>query len=366
VQAYTDPAAVFLLSALRLVGPEGVTALLVPESVLTARDAEGVRATIDRDAELTHVWIADEAIFGPKVRVCSPVVVRRPPAGLPRTVERSVGRSFRPVAPVEVAPAPDHNWGVLLESLRGVPAASLRGTSTLGDRATVTAGFRDQYYGVRDHVVDDLDRVLDDRRFPRLVTSGLVDPGACRWGVRTATFDHRRWLAPRVDLEGVAAVQPALHRWATDLLVPKIVVATQTRLVEAAVDVDGGWYPSTPTVSVVPEADQLWEVAAVLLAPPVSAWLHGRLAGSGLAPGHLRINATQLRAVPLPLDDDALAEGADLARSASLADHDEQRLVALEHLGRVMNGAYRGDDEVLAWWLSQLRHVLDPGTSRVR
>ena len=103
----------------------------------------------------------------------------------------------------------------------------------LGDIATFRADFRDQYYGLVGAVGDDVDG-------PPLVTSGLIDPGVCHWGSRPVRFAHHRYDAPRVDL---ARLSPEMLRWATQRLVPKILVANQTRVIEAVVDREGAWLP---------------------------------------------------------------------------------------------------------------------------
>ena len=47
------------------------------------------------------------------------------------------------------------SWGHLLAVARGVPAVEVPATdATLGSIAELTAGFRDQYYGLVDAVID--------------------------------------------------------------------------------------------------------------------------------------------------------------------------------------------------------------------
>ena len=66
---------------------------------------------------------------------------------------------------------------------------------------------------------------------------------------------------------------------------PKVLVATQTAVLEAAVDEQGTWIPSVPVVSVVPRtADDLWPVGAVLCSPVTSAWAAATYLGAGLGP----------------------------------------------------------------------------------
>ena len=70
------------------------------------------------------------------------------------------------------------------------PLPPLATAGTLGDRARLTANFRDEYYGL-------VPAVGDDGAGPPLVTSGLIDPGRCRWGGATVTFARRRSSARR-------------------------------------------------------------------------------------------------------------------------------------------------------------------------
>ncbi len=145
------------------------------------------------------------------------------------------------------------------------------------------------------------------------MTAGLVDPLRCRWGSAGARFGGRRWHAPVVDLEGLAAADAALAAWAAERRVPKVVVATQTRVLEAAVDTEGTWWPSVPTIAVVPRpgsAADLWALAAVLSAPPVSAWALGQYGGTALSGDAIKLSARQILEIPLPVDARAWSEGA--------------------------------------------------------
>jgi hypothetical protein len=234
-------------------------------------------------------------------------------------------------------------------------AVELSGDRTLGDLARATAGFRDQYYALDGLVVDDPDdHHDDDRAWPALVTSGLVDPGVCWWGRRPTRFLRRSWARPRVDLAGLRAREPKVGRWADELLVPKLVVATQTRVVEAAVDVEGRWYPSTPTFAVVAPPEQLWMVAAVVLAPAISAWSWARVAGSALTRDAIKVSASDVAAMPLPFDDEAWQEGADRLRAAVEAARSTALTPELDPFAEAMGRAYAVADEVGDWWAQRL------------
>ena len=111
----------------------------------------------------------------------------------------------------------------------------------LANWATATAGFRDQCYGLIPFVRDGLEDAP-------LVTSGLLDPGRSAWGERPARFGGRRYLRPGIDLKALGATDPRLAAWTASRQVPKVLLATQTAVLEAAVDEQGTWVPSVPVV----------------------------------------------------------------------------------------------------------------------
>jgi hypothetical protein len=209
--------------------------------------------------------------------------------------------------------------------------ADLATAGTLGDRATVTANFRDQYYGLVGAVGDDVEG-------PPLVTSGAIDVAGCAWGRRPIRFAKQTYRAPRVDL---ARLSPALARWARRCLVPKVLVATQTRVLEAFADVAGDLLPGVPVVRVVPAARSerdVVRVAAVLTSPSASLYVAHRSVGSGLSATTMRVSQRVLAELPWP--------GGDLdAAVAALARGD------IDACGREVDRAYGVvDDAQFAWW----------------
>src|SRR5690606_12257890 len=98
-----------------------------------------------------------------------------------------------------------------------------------------------------------------------LVTSGAIDVGAVRWGQRIVRFAKRTWDRPVVDVPAVRATSARLDGWLDRVLRPKVVVASQTRVVEAAADPMGLLVPVTPALSVVPrDVADVARLAAVL------------------------------------------------------------------------------------------------------
>ncbi len=291
---YADAAVGFLQEAMACwARPHGGrVGLVVPTSVLATRDAGAARAAALRAGRLASVWwVGTGAFDDAQVDTSVVTLVRGEHSG---AIERWRGLAAEPLAAVsggDLAARP--TWGHLLADAAGIPLVVVpAGSGTLADLATATADFRDQYYGLAGAVADDCDG-------PPLVGAGLIDAGRCMWGERPVRFQGGRYHAPRVDL---GRLEPRLARWAERRLVPKVLVATQTTVIEAAVDEAGDWLPSVPVITVVPrQAADLWRVAAVLTAPPVAALAAAAHLGAGFAGSTLKLSAAQVLALPLPI-----------------------------------------------------------------
>ena len=383
---YTDPAAAFMLLGAQLAQRNGgVVAMVEPMSLIASRDAGGVRRALSEAGALEHLWLVGGGAFDASVEVCVPVV--RMGAEHQRT-QVTCGHSpaefkgtFDP-SEQAVTQAGGHagagggsgsggvndgafgggvkgaggsngareaSWSEALALSLGVPRVELGTDGELGDIAVATADFRDQYYGLGPHVVDlEIPPSGGDASWPKLITSGLIDPAHLLWGTRPTRFNKRTFSYLRVNR---SQLPEPLQRWAETRLVPKVMVATQTKIPEAVVDSEGEMLPSVPVISAVPNhpAD-LWKVAAVLTCPTVAALGARRHLGSALSSKAFRMRATDVMALPLPTD---LAEW---NKAAALL----QAQAPLVEVGEAMNRAYGlGSnqtlcDELTAWWLGQM------------
>jgi hypothetical protein len=192
------------------------------------------------------------------------------------------------------------SWAPLMADTSGLPPFSVRTPGRLGDLAGATADFRDQFYGLRGCIVEDGDLTPRQRdTFPRLVTTGLIDPLENHWGTRPCRLLGRVWRAPRADPG--ALERAGLGAWARQRLVPKILLATQTRTLELVIDERGDLLPVTPIVTITTrEPGDLRRLAAALLSPPLTAHAVRHHAGAGLSPGAIKLSAKQVLALPLP------------------------------------------------------------------
>lgn len=298
---YADVAVEFLALGASVVEPEGGRlALVLPQSTLSTRDAAPIRHRIDERATMVWSWWSRRRVFDADVDVC--VVAFEFGGAVHTDGSGTVG------------------WGHVVTDALGIPALpALETHGVLGDHLRWNANFRDEYYGMVPAVGDHADG-------PPLVTSGLIDPGRSLWGARAIRFAGRTFQRPRLDLDRLDA---SMVDWARRRLVPKVLVANQTRIVEAVCDPDGDWLPGVPVVAGYPldvhwdgvdgrerasapaaAATIAWRAAAVLTSPIASAWLWQRQAGTGLSTDAIRVSPTVLGALPWPageLDDAVVA-----------------------------------------------------------
>jgi hypothetical protein len=228
----------------------------------------------------------------------------------------------------------DATWSHVVTDELGVPQLPALATDgTVGDRARCSLNFRDEYYGL-------IPAVSDGGPGPPLVTSGLIDPGRCHWGERPVRFAKREFAAPRVD---VGRLDARMRAWARRKLVPKVLVANQTRIVEAVADPCGAWLPGVPVSSLVPTSDTtVWELAAVLTSPVATAAAWHATAGTGLSARAIRLGPATLASLPWP--------AGDLGLAVQLLRHGD-----VLGCGRAVTAAYSApdatsDDALFEWW----------------
>lgn len=315
---YADAAVEFMALAGRLARTEGgVIGLVLPQSILGARDAEPVRCQLDAIARRTWSWWSpNQQHFEAAVNVC--MLGWQTPA-----TKNSVGRA----------------WTTVVTDRLGIPhidLGELATVATLGDRCEFNANFRDEYYAL-------VPAVSDEATGPPLVTSGLIDPGECLWGTRPVRFAKRRFDQPRVDIGKLTGRFPA---WARRKLVPKVLIANQTRIIEAVCDEDGAWLPGVPVTTATPlepSTDTLWATAAVLTSPVASALAWHQSAGTGLSTSAVRVGPRQLAQIPVPRGDLATA-----IRALQAGD--------VAECGRAVTIAFglRDADRLVSWWVEHL------------
>ncbi|MBM46933.1 MAG: hypothetical protein CL458_11940 [Acidimicrobiaceae bacterium] len=340
--AYLDESMLFLLLGVELTGERGTVALILPASLLGSDSSRLAREWIDSTLPLRDLWVGGRSVFEvAAVEVVAPIL-REAQSRDCRVV------SYESKKAIQVPAVSDGQWSRLLAALNGTPVVHLSNQVILSDHASVTADFRDAYYWLAERVTES-DR--EDVR-PRLATVGLIDPFRFMHGQVQTRFAKQKFDYPVIDIEGDPP--PKLSKWLEQKLEPKLLVATQTQIVECYADPEGELLPSTPLLSVLPvEETQLWHLMAAVSSPAASAWLSCIAAGTGLSQTTIRIRASMLADLPLPLPSKSWDEGAYLARKIQEETVDEQTCI---RFGEVMNQAYNAPSEaLLRWWMEQLR-----------
>jgi hypothetical protein len=232
-------------------------------------------------------------------------------------------------------------WTRIVTDVLGIPhidPATLTTQGTIGDRADLNANFRDEYYALVPAVGEDIDG-------PPLVTSGLIDPAHCSWGERRIKFNKQFFQRPRVDL---SKLEGRFVAWAERKLVPKVLVANQTKIVEAVADVDGAWIPGVPVTTIIPTSTDpdevrrtVFDIEAILCSPIASAMCWHLGGGTGLSTKAVRVSPGVLADVPWPAGD--LSDAVDACRRGDIV-----------AAGRLVLDAYGCDDAtasaLLTWW----------------
>lgn len=366
VKGYADMAAAFLLLSVRLARARGGrVGLVLPRSVLATAHSAGVRAEVDRRAVLRAISTPGGRHFEASVHACVVACVTgsagadRPPvvvcAGTPEAPGE--GRA-------EVAWSP--RWASL-PVIATLPRTEHVGGGVVGDVAECSADFRDEYYALRGVVREagqheqghhEQGESGGGATMAPLVTSGLIEPGRCGWGRRAARLLGRAYLRPCIGVEHLRAAQgdgpcapdaAVREAWARRRLVPKVLLATQTAVLEALADPAGRWLPVTPVISLALRAsivestvgragagsgthrdavrpeERLVVRLAVRLAAAVSSPLCTRLAvewsaGAALSPDAIKLSAKQAAMLPLPADHDAWERAVDLWPGDGLGD----------------------------------------------
>lgn len=363
IKGYADTSSAFLLTALRLVRPGGRVALVMPQSFLSSRDGAPVRAAALQRAALTGLWWSRRRVFRrASVFTCAPTfevgvkarseVVRRREPDLAEVASVRVDRA---------ALGRESTWSRLIAEPEDLPEIRVLSGRVLGDIATATADFRDQYYALRGRLVEDAALTAAQRRsgaFPPVVTTGLIDLAQNVWGRGPTRIHKRVWAAPRVDRAGLEE-RPADAAWLRARLTPKVLLATQTRVLEVVADPLGRLLPCTPVISLMPrDGGSVWRLAAAVCSPVCTLIARRTYAGAALSTDAIKLSAKQALVLPAPTDDLAWKAGAEAFREAQTAEGQAQRRAALERYGAEMAGAYglpaSAAARVLKWWSARL------------
>ncbi|HAN06936.1 MAG TPA: hypothetical protein DCP89_00420 [Acidimicrobiaceae bacterium] len=342
---YVDESALFLLASLNMVRKKGTVCLIIPTSVFGAASARPIREHIDGVMPMKGLWVGGRDVFtAAKVDVLAPILS----AERKTSVDIYFQKSEMP--PTEVKRENNGSWGAILANALGVPTIDAAIEKDLQSEATITADFRDAYYWLSERVEEEGFQT-DRKKIGKLATVGLVDPLTFNHGKKEVRFAKTKYSQPVVVTENNPPNN--FSGWLQRRRVPKILVATQTKVIECVVDAVGDLIPSTPLIIIQPtNPNKIWHLAAALSSPVGAAWAASEAAGTGLGANTVRLRASQLNFFPLPARTSEWDRAADLAHSIQTEGGSGK---AFRDFGLVINSAYGiEDDDLLEWWINRL------------
>lgn len=174
VKGYADLSAAFLYCSTQLCCHGGRVTLIQPQSFLAAKDAGPVRCGVLQSNALVGLWVSNEHAFeGVSVFTCAPTIE----IGGPRMgrLKRTATVKFTALPEIDIDHdllATEETWAHLVAAASGIPELEIAAHGTIGDIATATADFRDQYYGLAGFLIEDADAHTRpskiDKHFPPL------------------------------------------------------------------------------------------------------------------------------------------------------------------------------------------------------
>jgi len=357
--AYTDEASAFFVLGLGMAKDGGRVCMVQPQSVVATRGGEWARAKVAELGVLESIWISNEHVFGnASVYTCAPCVVVGG-ADSKLGLQRYSGGGFVEHEPLVISSESFGGlvtWSSIAAVTMGVPEVLIESSGVVGDVGMATADFRDEYYGLVGKLVEDSE-CSDRAGSPAVLTTGLVDLGVCNWGLKATRIHKEKWESPRVAALGIVG-DGRLSKWVTARRVEKVVVATQTKVVEAFVDVDGEYVVLTPMISVMVNAGvEVWKVGAAIGSPVCSAFAMRHFGGAAMHADALKMSARQVLELPLPVDEDAWLDGAAAFERVHAAGEDGYAAAVVAYgeamcLGYGVAGLDR--EELMGWWLGRL------------
>jgi hypothetical protein len=139
--------------------------------------------------------------------------------------------------------------------------------------------------------------------------------------------------------------------WIKTRLVPKLLVATQGKVIEVLPDEIGELLPSVPVVTVLARSDTFYLLAAALGSPPVSLFAKQQYYGTALATSAIKLSAKQILDLPLPQDQKRWERSAELAAEL-FRNNTETDLDVWQEYAAVATEAYgQRASQISKWWL---------------
>jgi hypothetical protein len=291
-----DLAYYFLALATSLVRPGGCVAMVQPRAVLNAAPVRDLRSRLAGGLRpnLLYASARSDLFAGPAVFVALVVLGSSPQCLVSRDDEPSDARWT-------AGDIQDENWWQAIERILNPSEHDEEWLgAVVGDVFEVTASMTTgDAYDVVPSVVDD-----EHGSSPKLITTGLIEPGFCLWGQTKCRYLKHDYEHPRID--GAGALSKSLQKRLARSRRPKILVAGLTKRIECFLDEKGEYVGAVSTYSILHPDDDVVELERLcqqLLSEQASERFRAVLGGNAMGGGNITMKKTFLAAFPYATKD---------------------------------------------------------------
>ena len=289
VSGAADLAFHFLSKAHVITRHSGSVGFLMPRQFLNTSAAETLRGELmkSRPPALLHSLDDSSLFLSANVHVVSTVFART------STCFGGIGRLPQPIH------VQDTNWWAALVSTSSEETEAAG--NSLGDLFSIAASMTTQIaYDIKPLVTEG----DEGTHFPRLLTTGLIDPFECLWGVKTCRYLKNDFQRPVVTYD--ESIPERVKKRLVLTTRPKILVAGVAgpgNRLEAYLDADGNYVGAVSTYTITHldnSLPKLRRLCSFLNSDEVAELVTTQLAGSAMGSGLLTIPKTFISNLIVP------------------------------------------------------------------
>lgn len=301
-----DAAYYFVALADRIARPNGAIGMVTPRAFLSAPAARRLRERLLLTRPPAVIYAPPNPFLFAGANVFVAALVLRKGSQCVASREKRDDRQEPPMRPIVLD---GDNWWAPLTAVRsdigegnaGLPAGGAgRLLFRLGERFDVFASMTTSMaYELALYLVDEQGMLVDVQdQTMRLVTTGLIEPGECRWGRQVCRYLGKRYRRPVVPLRG--DLPRVLHCRLEKVRRPKLLVAGLCARLEAFLDGAGSYCGAVSTWTIVhPENDvaALEDLCRYLNGDAASSEFQKQLGATALGGGRITVTKDFLRKV---------------------------------------------------------------------
>jgi methylase of polypeptide subunit release factors len=289
----------FLARATDLLRKGGVVALIQPRPLLNAACMDRFRRALPNGLRPNLIFAPDRSRFFPGALVFTCGLVIGP--GETCRVSRDPAARLWAEGLIETA-----NWWQALNNLLSGRQRRQFSGPRLGDQFDVWAGMTAaEAYDLRPFI-----RESPRAKRGRLVTTGLIDPGVCHWGLRKCRYLGQNYQHPAVAASNglPSTIRSRLKRARR----PKILVAGLSRRLECVLDREGALLGAVSTFVILHPRDDVSHLARLakwLSGADVDRQFRDELGANAVGGGDTVMTKAFLRSLPLSRTLQAITTG---------------------------------------------------------